>query len=194
MKQKQSKPAAYFDVPAMNTTAVASQFKQVCEDVANAIREQKGSTDKILPKDFSSEIRSISGRGNSKYAPRYFKIDWDVASEDWKIIVSGTLSNDYYDHTPCIANLIKLNLPYEDKIFNIVVTPLSVDGELPVFVDYLIAFSYQPIISLNVEETEGVNIMTFEENIETINSKLGWKYNLTMEGITEITEEEFYNF
>lgn len=66
MKQKQSKPAAYFDVPAMNTTAIASQFKQVCEEVADAIREQKGSTDKILPKDFSSEIRSISGGGSVK--------------------------------------------------------------------------------------------------------------------------------
>lgn len=66
MKQKQSKPAAYFDVPAMNTTAIASQFKQVCEEVADAIREQKGSTDKILPKDFSSEIRNISGGGSVK--------------------------------------------------------------------------------------------------------------------------------
>lgn len=72
MKQKQSKPAAYFDVPAMNTTAIASQFKQICEEVANAIREQKGSTDKILPKDFSSEIRSISGGGNETGVKSYY--------------------------------------------------------------------------------------------------------------------------
>lgn len=61
MKQKQSKPAAYFDVPAMNTTAVAAQFKQFRTEVADAIREKKGTTDPIHPKDFGEEIKNLSG-------------------------------------------------------------------------------------------------------------------------------------
>ena len=132
------------------------------------------------------------GAAVSEYAPRYFKIDWDKASEDWKIIVRGYTSNDHTYYTTCIANLIKLKIPYEDKNINLVITPMVSSNEMSQFIDYLIAFSYQPVLSLNEELTEGVNIMTFEENIEMINSNLGWKYNLTMEGIIEITEEEFY--
>lgn len=135
-----------------------------------------------------------SGGGGvaSQYAPRYFKIDWDKASEDWKIIVSGYASYDYTYYTTCIANLIKLKIPYEDKNINVIITPMGLSNDMSQFIDYLIAFSYQPVVSLNQELTESINTITFEENIEMINSKLGWKYNLTMEGITEITEEEFY--
>ena len=61
MKQKQSKPAAYFDAPAMNQQAIASQFKEFKTEVANAIREKKGTTDPIHPKDFGEEIKNLSG-------------------------------------------------------------------------------------------------------------------------------------
>lgn len=61
MKTKQSKPAAYFDAPAMNQQAIASQFKEFKTEVANAIREKKGTTDPIHPKDFGEEIKNLSG-------------------------------------------------------------------------------------------------------------------------------------
>lgn len=39
-----------------------------------------------------NELADANGGGNggsvSKYAPRYFKIDWDVASKDWEYILS----------------------------------------------------------------------------------------------------------
>lgn len=61
MKQKQSKPAAYFDVPAMNATAVASQLHTVCKDVEEAIKEKEGSKDSINPKQFGDRIRNLAG-------------------------------------------------------------------------------------------------------------------------------------
>lgn len=70
MKTK-SKAAAYFDVPAMNQHAIASQFKEFRTEVADAIREKKGTTEPINPKDFAEEISTISdgngGGGNYVY-------------------------------------------------------------------------------------------------------------------------------
>lgn len=63
MKTK-SKPAAYFDPPAMNQQAIASQFKEFRTEVADAIREKKGTTEPINPKDFAEEISTISGGGD----------------------------------------------------------------------------------------------------------------------------------
>lgn len=38
--------------------------KDFCKDIADAIREKKGTSDLINPQDFSAEIKSISGGGN----------------------------------------------------------------------------------------------------------------------------------
>ena len=37
--------------------------KDFCKDIADAIREKKGTSDLINPQDFSAEIKSISGGG-----------------------------------------------------------------------------------------------------------------------------------
>lgn len=42
----------------------SDNLKDFLTDVADAIREKKGTTDKINPQDFSEEIRSIEGGGN----------------------------------------------------------------------------------------------------------------------------------
>lgn len=39
--------------------------KDFCKDIADAIREKKGTSDLINPQDFSAEIKSISGGGGS---------------------------------------------------------------------------------------------------------------------------------
>ena len=70
MKTK-SKPAAYFDVPAMNQQAIASQFKEFKTEVADAIRAKKGTTEAIHPKDFAEEIRNIEG-GESASTTEYY--------------------------------------------------------------------------------------------------------------------------
>lgn len=47
-------------------------------DVANAIRSKKGTTAKISPSDFDTEIESIEGGGGGgteKYAPRFIRFD-----------------------------------------------------------------------------------------------------------------------
>lgn len=81
----------------MNTTAIASQFKQVCTEVADAIREKKGSTDKILPKDFSSEIRNISGGGAVK--SYYYRLKEPTVIKDsveLQILLSSVIFSSHF--------------------------------------------------------------------------------------------------
>lgn len=88
MKQKQSKPAAYFDVPAMNATAVASQLHTVCKDVEEAIKEKEGSEDSINPKQFGDRIRNLSG-SSGKMGYTFI----DVSSDEGKMFVDAVGSN-----------------------------------------------------------------------------------------------------
>lgn len=75
-----SKAAAYFDVPAMNQQAIASQFKEFKTEVANAIREKKGTTEAIHPKDFGEEIKSLSG------GIKYYRYDGDQAYSKYETL------------------------------------------------------------------------------------------------------------
>lgn len=52
-------------------------------DVANAIREKKGTTDKINPQDFSSEIESIVS-GNGELQAKTIKIAPILAAQTIK--------------------------------------------------------------------------------------------------------------
>lgn len=61
MKQKQSKPAAYFDKPAMNVTAITSKLRTVCKEVEEAIQEKEGSTESIPTNEFAQRIKNLSG-------------------------------------------------------------------------------------------------------------------------------------
>lgn len=51
-------------------------LKDFVTDVADAIREKKGTTDLINPQDFATEIRTISGGSESGGSTwRYFKVN-----------------------------------------------------------------------------------------------------------------------
>lgn len=137
-----------------------------------------------------------SGGGSvaSQYAPRYFKIDWDKASEDWKYVLSITDING--------MNTTPLTIGSSYKIVNgegiamVTAYPFS-----QIINSATYSFTYIPtfisklmIDSFHIEHNPG--IQTFENLIIFMNKLMpiaaGINVNITMEGITEITEEEFY--
>lgn len=61
--------------------------KDFCKDIADAIREKKGTSDLINPQDFSAEIKSISGGGGSEGGE----------SSEWIFVKAGDESTPGYD-------------------------------------------------------------------------------------------------
>lgn len=142
-------------------------------------------------KDLKTNIENCSsgdGGSSSKYAPRYFSIDWDKADEDWKNLLSSEVLIFK------IASLIKLDFGY-----GIIIETYGLD-----LVDYnkILAFSFCPLYmgefyinQLGIGEHSG-HIDTIKDAIFIINKMKEISgeqpLNISMNGITEITEEEFY--
>lgn len=147
-----------------------------------------------------NELSNSNGGGSvSKYAPRYFKIDWDVASKDWEYV----LHIDNFDKSVSASNLItsigatyrtqiEAEVNYWDVVTAYPFTPIQ---------SKFYAFSYIPLfISQVVINAYGIQakagFQTFEDIIKAMSSLLSIKYdrqyNLSMDGITEITENEYY--
>ena len=139
------------------------------------------------------KTKGSSSGGSSKYAPRYFSIDWDKCSDSWKYILSS------YDQINGVS--------YYDTIGFSATVKSSVSGDCIISVGWhspienIIAFSYMPVNMPNyIQEECGVEYQmpfNFNDLIEFINRLINEMLNLgiepiLMEGITEITEEEFY--
>lgn len=54
--------------------AKTDNFEDFLIDLANTIREKKGTTDLINPQDFSTEILSIQTGGSDEYGQSYYRI------------------------------------------------------------------------------------------------------------------------
>lgn len=129
---------------------------------------------------------SSSGGSSSKYAPRYFSIDWDKADENWTNIFD--ITNDTYKVLQ-IFSTVKIR--YEGL-------PVISQYGTVASTTYVEAFSYIPCC-INDVIYKAFNlpykgIVTFEQCIEVINT-IGSSLELpqiTLNGITEITEEEYY--
>lgn len=132
------------------------------------------------------QTNSSSSEGSSKYAPRYYAIDWSKCSVDWAVVMNGHESNNVVNYSYCLPASYKINIM--DGI-NIII---SHGNYFKMNLNHytIIAFSYIPIcVSTMINnDVENIRIDTFEDVIQNLNTKL----DLSMEGITEITEEEYY--
>lgn len=136
-----------------------------------------------------SSVSNSGGVGNSsKYAPRYFSIDWDKANEDWKNLLSFEMT--MYK----TVSLIKVNFGY-----GIAIDAYGINLDA---YRHVLAFSFCPVYmgefyinELGIGEHSG-HINTIEDAIFIINKikevSGEQPLNISMNGITEITEEEFY--
>lgn len=140
-----------------------------------------------------SELSSDGGSSSNKYAPRYFSIDWDKCSDSWKYILSeyNVIEETSYYRSIGFSATVK---SYRDGNY-IIGSFYTSDAE------EIKAFSYLPLrMSDFIQEAFGVQYqMPFNINdlIEFVNKVIKDGLNLdiepiSMEGITEITEEEYY--
>lgn len=130
-----------------------------------------------------------SGSSVSKYAPRYFKIDWNKASKNMYEIFTGRYSNNYWQYETIIVSSVKFNLEGDIYVIFNNQNLSSIINTQPDAEKNIIAFSYLPLHNVmdSVEDVSQMRIMSFEEQINS-----GKNYGLSMDGITEITEDEYY--
>lgn len=104
-----------------------------------------------------------------KYLPKYYSIDWSVADEDWTTVLKDENMNR-------IASTVKGG-------FLIAAYIPSLEVE---------AFSFLPVGFQN-QHTFDVNFFeTLESVIDYLNRNTS--YSISMKGIKEISEEEYYSF
>lgn len=133
----------------------------------------------ISAEDKNKVLNKLSS--NDKYAPRYFKIDWEKADEDWKSIIGYDSANEYTLFYK-VASSYKIVNPNGVMIVNY---PPQKAG-----VSAIKAFAYHPT-GVNVDVPYlSKNILSFEDTIDFL--KQFFKFNLSMNGITEIVAEEYY--
>lgn len=160
-------------------------------------KESEGNINLSERKNGSLEtiIGGSSGESSSKYAPRYFSIDFDVADEGWKYLLTMR------DHDNIInEDNIMLNIGANYKIKanahkHIASYPFINDNLNGVET----SFSYAPLYLIDALANDfGIKggFLTFEDIITNmpifLKTALGIDITLSMNGITEITEEEFY--
>lgn len=143
-------------------------------DIADAIREKKGTTEKINPQDFATEIANLSSGGGSGNgsgtsgegsALRYFdtsKMETNAitAVQYFSVILKGTINGSTYFIGAGTAMMTASSFTVSDCAAICTNAPMTF---------------------------ESGEILTFEEVCS--------KYNITNEmlAVGEITKEEFYN-
>lgn len=149
-------------------------------DIADAIREKKGTTGTINPQDFSSEIASIeSGGGEDSF---YWKIEPNLPKEDIKGLF-GIFAR--------LLSVVKIE--HVGGIFDTTFSFLSKDGNNGKSV-YVRTIKSSNFIMLE-EDTDGYmgfpySVTSFDELLVMLKIP---KEDAVAIGIVEITKEEFYN-
>lgn len=140
-------------------------LKDFLTDVADAIREKKGTSEPINPQDFSSEIASIeTGGGGSSM--EYWAVPEDVGED-----VREFVEDDLRTHLFCVK--------------------LYVDAQTIIFASTAVmGFSGTLALAVGIDRSfrAGSNgqLATIDEFLQSQGT------SLDMLGLTQITEEEFY--
>ena len=139
------------------------------------------------------------GEGNvsnsSKYAPRYFNIDFNIADEGWRYLLSIKDIDNAIRQDNILINIGATYKAIEDENNKLISSYPFYAGSL----NSVTQFSYIPLyISDRVASDFGIRggFLTFEDIITNMVAVLRMllerDVTLYMNGITEITEEEFY--
>lgn len=129
----------------------------------------------IHKNELKRKDNSNGGDSINEYAPRYFKIDWEKADENWKYClfeIPGKNDSKLSSTTKIIAG-----------------TPIITAYNIINIEQYqnIVAFSYNTCIYADT-------IVSFEFALTIVNNLLSSSGldNISMNGITEISEYEYY--
>ena len=121
----------------------------------------------------SGESGGSSNGSNLKYLPKYYSIDWSVADEMWKTAVNG----GEMPPTKIVATIKSGGL----------ITPSDFNNP-----ETIEAFSFLPV---GFQDYNTFNVTIFETLESTIDYfKTRFNITISMNGIKEISEEEYYSF
>lgn len=158
--------------------------------IADAIREKKGTTDKIAPINFAEEIRGITAGGESNFT--YYRYDRDNALAVW-----GNLSSEF------------TAILYANMIGGLDITGISTSGKLTAFAEALYSvqqnnermplsyYATNPNTIMRKKEPLLAELVTnMHDYIRFIGKEMmQWseeQINAAVALFTEISEEEFF--
>lgn len=140
-------------------------------------------------------VSSVSNGGgvsnSSKYAPRYFSIDFEKANDDWSKIMSAFIDDGNF-------NIFKIAASYKYFSDKPIITSYGYPDTInsgPYSFSYIPLYINEDIIGLLDSSNIQKGFKSLEEIIQIINiiaPKFDFQIDISMNGITEITEEEFY--
>ena len=142
-----------------------NNLKDFLTDVADAIREKKGTTDKINPQNFSDEIKNISGGGLEM---KYYNSSSFESSD--KSVIRDFANIMYYKEND--------------------IPSIFVRSEYSINV---LAFGIIPQCKLMFPGENGALTITLKEYIDIMHDEGAFSYSFSDLSEFEITEEEFYN-
>lgn len=130
--------------------------------------EQAWNYKSVVAKDSNNTGDSGSGSG-SKYLPKYYSIDWDIAEEGWIEVLKDASAHS-------VASTAK-----GGGVIAAYIPPIGVE-----------AFSFLPVGVKRPSESD----VTFFETLESVIDflKASFDISISMNGIKEISEEEYYSF
>lgn len=140
-------------------------------------------------------VGGSSAGSSSKYAPRYFSIDFNIADEGWKYLLSiNDAMNPIYQDNIVVNIGATYKVIVEENNKGISAYPFMTKRS-----NSVTQFSYIPLyMSDTIAGSIGIKggFLTFEDiitNMPTVlRGVLEKEITLSMNGITEISEEEFY--
>lgn len=145
--------------------------KDFCKDIADAIREKKGTSELINPQDFSAEIKSISGGGGSEGGGewRYYRIEIKQMTEALVQFYGANVKADMGDGDVTVVGA-GLIFAYQIPSANWKAVAINIDVR-----------TYSPT---------GSGITTFREEMSNLSGSIG---DLSSVGLISITKEQFYS-
>lgn len=144
-----------------------NDLNNLFKDIADAVREKKGTSELINPKDFGVEIRGISGGGSSSNVVYYDVRNTDAAIKD---ILLG------------FSELVKTDETFSEDIAPLTVFLLSTGNNIQNIANIINYIS----INLNLEVYINGSYSTIKGFFDAIGADIS--------SIPTITKEEFYSF
>lgn len=157
-------------------------------DVANAIREKKGTTEKINPQDFANEIANLPTNENTEAKDDYIYLKVNATEAEMKSVIKP-----YLHMLPGVFAYCDLATGYEYTLFSSLmfvvyaVNNCKVKGIVcPKKSDTVYTFTGKPFPTYDGWESLLNAINTLNRGVYGEDTSLGYY-------LTEITKEQFYS-